>query len=453
MRRLLGAALLAAAAFSACRAAAPSGFTLLFLGRSPAASTGSLSWAPDPKHSRVAAFDRRLHVTKTITSSRLGTPMAVAAWDGELLVTERTGEAVVFDTAGRPLREWDSPNAASLYAAGGGRIVAVRSPYYVPQFAPEADTAPLIRILDTVGRPLAGLATIRVPTVPFLAHLLNAGAVAVGPDGSVYFAPLVRDEIRKYTPGGSVRWTARRGLFTQESDPEFLPARGRDLRVRSAIVNVALALGPDGRLYALGADDSLATKLRVDVLDTATGAILGTRRLGPRETAIALDAGGQLATFDGDSLLSAPPAGARDREPFTPAFALPDLAGDTVTLARFAGKVTLVNFWASWCDPCREEFPHMAELYGEFARRDFEIVAISDDVDRGKMLAFVRRFRPPFPILVGGGRMKETYHYRGLPYSVLLDRRGRVIDRIFGFGGAEEFKRLRETIAKEVRGP
>ncbi len=187
------------------------------------------------------------------------------------------------------------------------------------------------------------------------------------------------------------------------------------------------------------------------MLDTAGGAILATRHLGARETAVAVDARGRLATFDADSLLggSAPP----ERTTFTPAFALPDVHGDTVLLARFAGKVTLVNFWASWCDPCREEFPHMAQLYRELDRKDFEIVAISDDVDRGKMATFLREYRPPFPILVGGGRMKQIYHYRGLPYSVLLDRRGRIIERIFGFGGAAEFGNLRDTIAIEVRGP
>jgi len=115
--------------------------------------------------------------------------------------------------------------------------------------------------------------------------------------------------------------------------------------------------------------------------------------------------------------------------------------------------VTLVNFWASWCDPCREEFPHMAGLYREFDRKDVAIVAISDDVDAAKMRAFVRQFQPPFPILVGGGRMKQTYHYRGLPYSLLLDRQGRVVERIFGFGGEEEFRNLRATIAKEVGVP
>ena len=363
---------------------------------------------------------------------------------------------------GRVVREWESPDVASLYAAGAGRVAATRSPYYVPQLStPEPDSAPLIRMLDTLGRPIGRLATIRRPATPLLDYVVNAGAVAVGPDGAVYYAPLVRDEIRKYTPAGQLTWTAKRGLFPagSEPDPEFLPAKGADLRLKKALVNVALALGPPpegrgGRLYALGSDDSAATRLRVDVLDPATGAILATRHLGARETAVAVDASGVLAVFDADSLVArADGAAPSTREAFGPALALPDLAGDTVRLAAFRGRVTLVNFWASWCDPCREEFPHMAELYREFDRKDFEIAGVSDDLDSGPMLAFVRKYRPPFPILVGGGRMKQLYHYRGLPYSVLLDRQGRVIERIFGFGGAEEFRRLRQTIANEVRAP
>src|SRR5437660_1026427 len=123
-----------------------------------AASLGGLSWAPDPEHGRLLAFDRELRVVRQITNPRLATPMAVTPLGGtELLVTEHTGEGVVVDTMGdgRVVREWESPDVASLYAAGAGRVAATRSPYYVPQLStPEPDSAPLIRMLDTLGRPI-----------------------------------------------------------------------------------------------------------------------------------------------------------------------------------------------------------------------------------------------------------------------------------------------------------
>ncbi|OLC07368.1 MAG: hypothetical protein AUH42_03745 [Gemmatimonadetes bacterium 13_1_40CM_70_11] len=296
-----------------------------------------------------------------------------------MLVTEFTGAGLVVDTAGTVLHEWPGPFTASLYATGGGHVLATRSPYFVQPLAPESPTAPLVQRLDSAGRPTDGLGQLHVPDSPFLLGPTNAGALAADSSGAFYYAPLARDEISKYDRTGQRLWTARRGLRVHETDPIFLPARGRRLPLALAVTNVALALGPDGRLYALGSEDSAATRLRVDALDAATGTILETRRLEPRQTAVALDARGRMVTFDGDSLLaSARPV---PREPFTPAFALPDLRGATVALARFAGRVTLVNFWASWCDPCREEFPQMAALYREFSRNDFEIAAISDDVN------------------------------------------------------------------------
>src|SRR2546422_3164277 len=137
MARALGAALLAAA-LAACRPAAPS-LTLLFLGRSPAATLGGRSWAPDPDSSRIVAFDGALRVAKVLTSARLATPIAVAPLGGgggggaNLLVSERTGEGVVLDTGGRAVREWEGPDPADIYAAalGSARVVAARSPYDV----------------------------------------------------------------------------------------------------------------------------------------------------------------------------------------------------------------------------------------------------------------------------------------------------------------------------------
>src|SRR2546425_8028713 len=128
MARALGAALFAAA-LAACRPAAPS-LTLLFLGRSPAATLGGRSWAPAPDSSRIVAFDGALRVAKVLTSARLATPIAVAPLGGgggggggggaNLLVSERTGEGVVLDTGGRAVREWEGPDPADIYAAAPG---------------------------------------------------------------------------------------------------------------------------------------------------------------------------------------------------------------------------------------------------------------------------------------------------------------------------------------------
>ena len=431
----------------ACRPPADEGYTLLFLGRSSGARVGRISWAPDAPRSRLIAFDGDLHVVRAMTNPRLSSPVAVSAYpNSRLLVSERTGEGLVFDTAGNPIREWESPFPAALYATDGDHVYASRSPYFV-QFIAEDGSEPLLWVLDTLGIPRGGLGTTHIPDIRYLAQLVNAGPVAAG-DGIVYFAPLTRDEIFRLDQagGGSPVWRGSRGLIPEERDPRF--AAGKERRVEHALVNIAMTLGPDGRLYVLGGQDSAATRLRLDVLDPKTGEIIEGRILGTPSTAVAVNRRGRIRILDVGALLAQTPTKGRDL--FAPAFALPDLAGKPVRLEDYRGRVTLVNFWASWCEPCRAEFPHMAELYRETSRKDFDIAAISDDVSETQMRAFVKEFRPPFPILVGRGRMKAAYHFRGLPYSVLLDRQGRVIERIFGFGGEQEFAHLRQIISREI---
>src|SRR5258705_2470860 len=173
-----------------CRPAVDDGYTLLFLGRFAAARVGRYSWAADPAHSRLIAFDGDLHGVRTVTNPRISSPAAIAPYPGSrLLVTERTAKGVVFDTAGAPVREWESPFAASLYATDGSRIVASRSPYYV-LFVGEDGSAPLVWMLDTLGAPYEGVGVIHVPVINYLAELVNAWpAAGAGRVGS--FSPPV----------------------------------------------------------------------------------------------------------------------------------------------------------------------------------------------------------------------------------------------------------------------
>jgi peroxiredoxin len=117
-----------------------------------------------------------------------------------------------------------------------------------------------------------------------------------------------------------------------------------------------------------------------------------------------------------------------------PDFQLWDLNGNPVTLSGYRGKVVFINFWATWCGPCRVEMPAMEALYREFGRREFEILAVSTD-QQG--VAVTRPFRDAlgltFPILHDSDfRVGVAYGARTLPMTFLVDRRGIITHRIFG---------------------
>src|SRR5206468_11013513 len=131
------------------------------------------------------------------------------------------------------------------YATGDDRIVAARSPYFV-QFVGEDGSQPLLSFLDTLGRPSHGVGVTHVPEVTYLAQLTNAGAVALGQDGSVYFAPLVRDEVLKLDPSGATMWRGQGGMFRAGPQPHFLPPQGREIWVGYGWVNLPVAGGPGG---------------------------------------------------------------------------------------------------------------------------------------------------------------------------------------------------------------
>jgi len=124
-----------------------------------------------------------------------------------------------------------------------------------------------------------------------------------------------------------------------------------------------------------------------------------------------------------------------------PAFALEDLSGKKVSLADYKGKAVLVNFWATWCAPCKIETPWLVELRDQYASQGFEILGIStegDGVGKDDMAAWnkdkaainkeVERFHMPYPVLINGDSIADAYGgLDELPMSFFVDRTGKVI--------------------------
>lgn len=107
--------------------------------------------------------------------------------------------------------------------------------------------------------------------------------------------------------------------------------------------------------------------------------------------------------------------------------------GGRVSLESLAGRVVLVNFWATWCEPCEQEMPAMERLYRSLPRDRFEMLAISIDDEPAKVAAFVDRYSLTFPILLDPGKqVAERYQTMGVPESLLVDGSGRVVERYVG---------------------
>ncbi|MFQ5991058.1 MAG: peroxiredoxin family protein [Nitrospiraceae bacterium] len=117
-----------------------------------------------------------------------------------------------------------------------------------------------------------------------------------------------------------------------------------------------------------------------------------------------------------------------------PNFKLWDLDENTVSLSQYRGKVVFLNFWATWCQPCRVEMPAMEKLYRDFQRKEFEVLAVSTDPQG---VAVTRPFKDSyqltFPILHDSDfRVGVSYGARTLPMTFLIDRQGVITHRIFG---------------------
>lgn len=122
-----------------------------------------------------------------------------------------------------------------------------------------------------------------------------------------------------------------------------------------------------------------------------------------------------------------------------PAFSLPTAKGDPVVLDKLRGKVVYVDFWASWCGPCRRSFPWMAEMQQKYGPKGFVVVAVNVDKKRADADRFLAQYPAGFTVVYDEtGATPAAYDVKGMPSSYLLDPAGKVT--FVGRGFLDEHK-------------
>ena len=120
--------------------------------------------------------------------------------------------------------------------------------------------------------------------------------------------------------------------------------------------------------------------------------------------------------------------------PLAPDFKLRTLDGQEIVLFKLKGKVILLDFWATWCGPCRESIPHLIQLYNTYQKNGLEVIGMN--VDRGDIDTirhFVKSLDIPYPITITSQEVERAYGVTGLPTTILVDKEGRIREKIAGY--------------------
>ena len=125
-----------------------------------------------------------------------------------------------------------------------------------------------------------------------------------------------------------------------------------------------------------------------------------------------------------------------------PDFTLPLLEGGQVRLSSSRGKVVLLDFWATWCVPCREETPHFVELQRKYGDRGLQIIGVSMDDSPAPVHTFVQQFQVNYPVVMGTADVGSAYGgVLGLPIAFLIDREGHIRAKHMGATDASVFEK------------
>ncbi len=124
-------------------------------------------------------------------------------------------------------------------------------------------------------------------------------------------------------------------------------------------------------------------------------------------------------------------------------FRLKDIHGKPFALSDYRGKVILLDFWATWCPPCRKEIPGLIELYNKYRSRGFTVIGISMNESTSDVKRFAKRLKMNYPILIGAGRddLEPAFGTLLLPTSFIIARDGRICRKHDSFTPKEQFER------------
>ncbi len=117
-----------------------------------------------------------------------------------------------------------------------------------------------------------------------------------------------------------------------------------------------------------------------------------------------------------------------------PTFELAGLNKDMIRLSHYEGKVVYLDFWATWCVPCRKSFPWMNDLLKKYQSQGLEIIAVSLDEKQKMVENFLKRYPANFTIALDPtGKSADLYKVRGMPSSYIIDRNGNIVETHMGF--------------------
>ena len=115
-----------------------------------------------------------------------------------------------------------------------------------------------------------------------------------------------------------------------------------------------------------------------------------------------------------------------------PDFSVTDLSGRPLRLSDYRGKVVILDFWATWCEPCKQEIPHFVELQSKYPQ-GLQVIGISMDDDEEPVRAFQQQYKMNYPVALGAPKLADQYGgVLGLPITFVIDREGRIASRHIG---------------------